>query len=126
MNASSRVDPSLFKLLPDTPDQRQLTLGGELRRVRELRGATLKSVAEPARISSTYLLKLEHDEVQLPVATCPCVDWPNALMSRISKPMGMWPDTMSPKFSNQDSALACLPLPLLTSSSARTRAVRHF
>lgn len=48
------------------PDLRQVTLGGELRRVRELRGATLRSVAEPAKISSAYLLKLEHDEVQSP------------------------------------------------------------
>jgi transcriptional regulator with XRE-family HTH domain len=48
------------------PDQEDSTLGGELRRIREFRGATLKSVAGPAGISAAYLLKLERDEVQSP------------------------------------------------------------
>jgi transcriptional regulator with XRE-family HTH domain len=48
------------------PDEGKVTLGNELRRIREFRGATLKSVAEPAGISPAYLLKLERDDVQSP------------------------------------------------------------
>jgi HTH-type transcriptional regulator, competence development regulator len=49
--------------MSDLPES---TLGSELRRIREFRGATLKSVAEPAGISAAYLLKLERDVVQSP------------------------------------------------------------
>ena len=51
---------------PARPENGQATLGNQLRRVRELRGATLRSVAEPAGISTAYLLKLERDDVQSP------------------------------------------------------------
>ena len=42
------------------------TLGDALRGVRELHGKTLKAVAEPARISPAYLLKLEKNQVSAP------------------------------------------------------------
>jgi|ERR1017187_6274061 transcriptional regulator with XRE-family HTH domain len=48
------------------PDARRVSLGSELRRIREFRGVSLKSVAEPAEISPAYLLKLERDDVQSP------------------------------------------------------------
>jgi HTH-type transcriptional regulator, competence development regulator len=41
-------------------------LGLLLRRTREMRGLSLKSVAEPAEISATYLQKLERGEVREP------------------------------------------------------------
>lgn len=42
------------------------TLGTELARVRELRGRSLKSVSEQADMSTTYLQRLERDEIQSP------------------------------------------------------------
>ncbi|MGD0713130.1 MAG: helix-turn-helix transcriptional regulator [Gaiellaceae bacterium] len=42
------------------------TLGGELHKVRKLRGLSLKAVADPAGMSATYLQKLERDEVESP------------------------------------------------------------
>jgi transcriptional regulator with XRE-family HTH domain len=47
-------------LVPET------TLGRQLHEVRQLRGISLKAVAEPARISPAYLQKLERDEVKSP------------------------------------------------------------
>jgi HTH-type transcriptional regulator, competence development regulator len=41
-------------------------LGHTLRSVRELKGKSLKAVAEPAEISPAYLLKLEKGEVTSP------------------------------------------------------------
>ncbi len=41
-------------------------LGARLRDVRQLRGRSLKAVAEPSRISPTYLQKLETGDVQEP------------------------------------------------------------
>jgi len=41
-------------------------LGDRLREVRQIRGASLKSVAEPAEISIAYLQKLEGGDVQQP------------------------------------------------------------
>lgn len=41
-------------------------LGDALRSVRELKGRSLKAVAEPAEISPTYLLKLEKGQVSAP------------------------------------------------------------
>jgi HTH-type transcriptional regulator, competence development regulator len=41
-------------------------LGEALKAARELRGKSLKAVAEPAEISSAYLLKLERGEVASP------------------------------------------------------------
>lgn len=46
-----------------TPSQR---LGETLRSVRELKGKSLKAVAEPAEISTAYLLKLEKGDVTSP------------------------------------------------------------
>ena len=46
-----------------TPPQR---LGETLRSVRELKGKSLKAVADPAEISTAYLLKLEKGEVASP------------------------------------------------------------
>jgi HTH-type transcriptional regulator, competence development regulator len=42
------------------------TLGETLRSLRELKGKSLKAVAEPAEISTAYLLKLEKDQVTSP------------------------------------------------------------
>jgi HTH-type transcriptional regulator, competence development regulator len=42
------------------------TLGEQLREVRGLRKLSLKSVADPAGISTAYLQKLERDEVKSP------------------------------------------------------------
>jgi transcriptional regulator with XRE-family HTH domain len=42
------------------------TLGSELHKVRKLRGLSLKAVAEPAGMSTTYLQKLERDGVKSP------------------------------------------------------------
>jgi HTH-type transcriptional regulator, competence development regulator len=42
------------------------TLGTQLSQLRELRGQTLRTVAEAAGISGAYLLKLERDDVQSP------------------------------------------------------------
>lgn len=44
----------------------ETTLGGQLREVRQVRGLSLKAVAEPAAISPAYLQKLERDEVKSP------------------------------------------------------------
>ena len=41
-------------------------LGGQLQTVRDTRGLSLKSVADPAEISPTYLQKLERGEVRNP------------------------------------------------------------
>ena len=41
-------------------------LGDQLRSVRQVRGLSLKAVAEPADISTAYLQKLEGGEVQQP------------------------------------------------------------
>jgi transcriptional regulator with XRE-family HTH domain len=46
-----------------TPSQR---LGETLRSVRELKGKSLKAVADPAEISTAYLLKLEKGQVTSP------------------------------------------------------------
>lgn len=43
-----------------------LALGTELRRLREMRGASLRDVAEAADISPAYLLKIERGGVQAP------------------------------------------------------------
>lgn len=48
------------------PNTTGKTLGRELAQLRELRGATLRAVAEAADISGAYLLKLERDAVQSP------------------------------------------------------------
>ena len=42
------------------------TLGDELRSVRQVRGLSLRAVAEPAKISTAYLQKLEGGEVTTP------------------------------------------------------------
>jgi len=42
------------------------SLGDQLREIRQLRGLSLKAVAEPAKISTAYLQKLEGDEVRQP------------------------------------------------------------
>lgn len=42
------------------------TLGDTLRALRELKGKSLKAVAEPADISTAYLLKLEKGQVSSP------------------------------------------------------------
>lgn len=42
------------------------TLGDRLREVRQIRGLSLKAVAEPAKISIAYLQKLEGGDVQQP------------------------------------------------------------
>lgn len=42
------------------------TLGNQLSQLRDLRGQTLRTVAESAGISGAYLLKLERDDVQSP------------------------------------------------------------
>lgn len=42
------------------------TLGAELHEVRQLRGLSLKAVADPAGVSATYLQKLERDQVKSP------------------------------------------------------------
>ena len=41
-------------------------LGDQLRSVRQIRGMSLKAVAEPAEISTAYLQKLEGGEVRQP------------------------------------------------------------
>ena len=41
-------------------------LGNSLRTARELKGKSLKAVAEPADISTAYLLKLEKGQVESP------------------------------------------------------------
>ncbi len=41
-------------------------LGNSLRIARELKGKSLKAVAEPAEISTAYLLKLEKGQVESP------------------------------------------------------------
>jgi transcriptional regulator with XRE-family HTH domain len=41
-------------------------LGNRLRTARELKGKSLKAVAEPAEISTAYLLKLEKGQVESP------------------------------------------------------------
>lgn len=41
-------------------------LGDQLRSVRQIRGLSLKAVAEPAEISTAYLQKLEGGEVRQP------------------------------------------------------------
>jgi transcriptional regulator with XRE-family HTH domain len=41
-------------------------LGNSLRAARELKGKSLKAVAEPAEISTAYLLKLEKGQVESP------------------------------------------------------------
>ena len=41
-------------------------LGEELKRVRELHSLSLQAVAEPAKITATYLQKLERGDVQTP------------------------------------------------------------
>jgi transcriptional regulator with XRE-family HTH domain len=42
------------------------SLGDRLREVRQIRGLSLKAVAEPAKISIAYLQKLEGGDVQQP------------------------------------------------------------
>jgi HTH-type transcriptional regulator, competence development regulator len=42
------------------------TLGDELHKVRQLKGLSLRAVAEPAGVSPTYLHKLERGEVKAP------------------------------------------------------------
>lgn len=42
------------------------SLGDRLRQVRQIRGLSLKAVAEPAKISIAYLQKLEGGDVQQP------------------------------------------------------------
>jgi transcriptional regulator with XRE-family HTH domain len=44
----------------------KLTLGSELARVRALRGKSLKTVADAATMSPTYLQRLERDEIKTP------------------------------------------------------------
>jgi HTH-type transcriptional regulator, competence development regulator len=47
-------------------DEVPRSLGEELHKVRQLRGMSLKAVAEPAGVSATYLQKLERGEVKSP------------------------------------------------------------
>lgn len=42
------------------------SLGKELHKVRQLRGLSLKAVADPAGVSATYLQKLERGQVKSP------------------------------------------------------------
>ena len=42
------------------------TLGSELRKLRQMRGLSLKAVADPAGVSAAYLQKLERDAVESP------------------------------------------------------------
>jgi HTH-type transcriptional regulator, competence development regulator len=44
----------------------ETTLAATLQRAREMRGLSLKAAAEPARISATYLQKLERGQVGEP------------------------------------------------------------
>jgi transcriptional regulator with XRE-family HTH domain len=56
--------PCPLRAMPDATATS--TLGNQLGQLRDLRGQTLRTVAEAAGISGAYLLKLERDDVQSP------------------------------------------------------------
>jgi transcriptional regulator with XRE-family HTH domain len=81
-----------------------MTLGGELQRIRKMRGLTLKAAAEPARLSPAYLHKLEGGNVKSPSPS---------VLQRLADVLGIdYPELL---------VLAGHPLPAASVSRSRQR-----